>query len=96
MLIFPIKRKWFNKILAGEKPEEYRDDTPYYRSRLEKYVGHTITVCFRNGYSRLSPTIECQVKIRKGLGNPAWGAVPGKQYFIQEIKSVKDISLTQA
>ena len=28
MLILPIKRKWFDMILSGEKKEEYRDITP--------------------------------------------------------------------
>lgn len=30
MLILPIKRKWFDMILSGEKKEEYRDIKPYY------------------------------------------------------------------
>lgn len=34
MLILPIKRKWFDMILSGEKKEEYREITPYYTSRL--------------------------------------------------------------
>lgn len=34
MLTLPIKNKWFNMILSGEKKEEYREITPYYTSRL--------------------------------------------------------------
>lgn len=34
MLILPIKRKWFDMILPGEKKEEYRDIKPYYDTRL--------------------------------------------------------------
>lgn len=34
MLILPIKKKWFDMILSGEKKEEYREITPYYTSRL--------------------------------------------------------------
>lgn len=34
MLILPIKRKWFDMILSGEKKEEYRDIKPYYDTRL--------------------------------------------------------------
>ena len=37
-LILPLKRKWFEKIKAGEKPEEYRLDNEYWRKRL---VGKT-------------------------------------------------------
>ena len=34
MFILPIKKKWFDMILSGEKKEEYREIKPYYRSRL--------------------------------------------------------------
>ena len=34
MLILPIKKKWFDMILSGEKKEEYREIKPYYDSRL--------------------------------------------------------------
>ena len=33
-LYLPIQKKWFDMIKAGIKKEEYRDDTPYYQSRL--------------------------------------------------------------
>ena len=29
MLILPIKSKWFNMILSGDKQEEYREIKPY-------------------------------------------------------------------
>jgi len=34
MLVLPIKKKWFDMILSGEKKEEYRDIKPYYDSRF--------------------------------------------------------------
>ena len=34
MLILPIKRKWFDMIVSGEKKEEYREIKDYYDSRL--------------------------------------------------------------
>ena len=34
MLTLPIKSKWFNMILSGEKTEEYRDCKSYYDKRL--------------------------------------------------------------
>lgn len=34
MITLPIKKKWFNMILSGEKKEEYREIKPYYTSRL--------------------------------------------------------------
>lgn len=39
MLTLPIKRKWFDMILSGEKKEEYRDTTPYYKKRFETVFG---------------------------------------------------------
>lgn len=34
MLTLPIKKKWFDMILSGEKKEEYREIKPYYDSRF--------------------------------------------------------------
>lgn len=34
MLTLPIKKKWFDMILSGEKKEEYREIKPYYISRF--------------------------------------------------------------
>ena len=34
MLVLPIKKKWFDMILSGEKKEEYREIKRYYESRL--------------------------------------------------------------
>lgn len=39
MLILPIKKKWFNMILSGEKKEEYREIKPYYTTRLINVLG---------------------------------------------------------
>lgn len=37
MLILPIKKKWFDMILSGQKKEEYREIKPYWTKRFEKY-----------------------------------------------------------
>lgn len=34
MLILPIKKKWFDMILSGEKKEEYREIKPYWITRF--------------------------------------------------------------
>lgn len=34
-LVLPLKALYFRQILAGEKPEEFRLCTPYWRRRLE-------------------------------------------------------------
>lgn len=39
MLTLPIKKKWFDMILSGEKKEEYREIKPYYTARLSRTFG---------------------------------------------------------
>lgn len=39
MLTLPIKKKWLDMILSGEKKEEYREIKPYYESRFAKWFG---------------------------------------------------------
>lgn len=40
MLTLPIKKKWFDMILSGEKKEEYREIKPYYESRFPANFGY--------------------------------------------------------
>ena len=39
MLTLPIKKQWFDEILAGTKKIEYREIKPYWTSRLLKVTG---------------------------------------------------------
>ncbi len=102
MLILPIKKKWFDMILSGEKKEEYREIKPYYDSRFKlNYklkIGPSLqkrlmTILFRNGYSIKSPTIKCEVLITRDYGKEEWGAEPGKLYYVLRILSVEEIKL---
>ena len=34
MLIFPLKKKWYEKIKSGEKTVEYREVKPYWNRRF--------------------------------------------------------------
>lgn len=83
MLVLPIKKKWFDMILSGQKKEEYREIKPYYNSRFKGYYyptsGMQPHVIFRNGYSKKSPTIKCKVVIIKGEGKQDWGAEKRKR-----------------
>lgn len=36
MLIFPLKKEWYEKIKSGEKTIEYREVKPYWTRRLER------------------------------------------------------------
>lgn len=39
MLVLPIKKKWYDMIVSGEKKEEYREIKPYYDSRFMNEFG---------------------------------------------------------
>ena len=89
MLTLPIKKRWFDMILSGEKKEEYRDITPYYETRFknlwgDRYMGKR-KIMFRNGYSIHSPSfvVECELKV--GNGRSERGAEEGKDYYILRI-----------
>lgn len=95
MLTLPIKKKWFDMILSGEKVEEYREDKPYYTSRFNHlWQGSLIggkaprQIRFRNGYSDSSPSFIATCTIDEGEGNPEWGAEPGRQYYRLHIISI--------
>lgn len=38
-MVLPIKKKWFDMILSGEKKEEYREIKPYYEVRFQNLFG---------------------------------------------------------
>lgn len=104
-MILPIKKKWFDMILSGEKKEEYREIKDYYFSRFQRLFNikynaqHTKilgkkknnlqTIIFRNGYSKNSREIETSCSLRIENGKEEWGAEKGKEYFILEIFDVK-------
>ena len=87
MIILPIKRKWFDLIKSGVKTEEYREIKPYYDSRFKRYFGNKVCIMLRNGYSRNSPSLMCDVIIKKGIGKSEWGA-PDEECYILEILKV--------
>jgi hypothetical protein len=100
MLTLPIKEKWFNMILSGEKKEEYREIKPYYMSRFKNvftmlpysYIPEGLDkkeICFRNGYGKNRPEFiaECSLDIK--TGKEEWGAEPGKEYYVLTIHQIK-------
>ena len=94
MLILPIKKKWFDMILSGEKKEEYREFKPYYITRFRNvwgypaYLEETHEVMFRNGYSKQSSSFVARCTLRVGYGNPMWGAEDRKKYYVLKIKEI--------
>ena len=99
MLTLPIKRKWFDMILSGEKKEEYRDIKPYYTRRFENeldfcqfFFGEDcLIIILRNGYSKNSPYIKVRCTLTKGYGKEKWGAETGKKYYVLKIVEIMEV-----
>jgi hypothetical protein len=100
MLILPIKKKWFDMIVAGEKTEEYREIKPYYKSRFKNLFqmypysfiptgSDTQEIMLRNGYSANAPYCIITASLAIKMGRCEWGAEKGKEYYVLRIHSVK-------
>lgn len=102
MLILPIKKKWFDMIVSGEKKEEYREIKPYYDCRFRKfmprftnfkneYTANEFFIVFRNGYKSNSPSIKCRCVIDIGTGKKEWGAIQKQRYYVLKILEILEI-----
>jgi len=63
ILHLTLKKKWFDLIACGKKTVEYRDDKPYWATRLMENDGkqkHYDEIWFRNGYSKTSPFMRVE------------------------------------
>ena len=98
MLILPIKKKWFDIILSGEKKEEYRVIKPYWTkrfktARLIMHNNHASAwakpVIFKNGYSKNASTFTADCTLSVGYGNRDWGAEEGKEYYKLTIYAIR-------
>ena len=100
MVVLPIKKKWFDMILSGEKKEEYRELKPYYQSRFKSVfemhpysfipIGSDIReIMFRNGYNGNSPSFIARCSLDIKTGNPSWGAEEGVEYYTLKIHEIK-------
>lgn len=96
MLTLPIKKKWFDMILSGEKEEEYREIKPYYSTRFRNvwgypaYWGDEHEVRFRNGYRSDSSAITAVCTLSCKQGKPEWGAKPNKKYYVLRIVRITE------
>ena len=50
MLIFPLKKEWYEKIKSGEKTIEYREVKPYWTKRLKKEFSYLTTKEYGNPF----------------------------------------------
>ena len=70
-----LEREWFAAIVAKTKRIEYRDQTPYWKNRLEGR--HYDVIHFRNGYATNAPGILVEFRglRRYGQGRKAYYAI---------------------
>lgn len=97
VLHLTLKKKWFDMIASGEKPEEYREMKQYWWTRLTEatLIGGGMrtmkkfdVVIFKNGYSKNAPTMEVEfIETITGIGNPKWGA-PSSEVFIIKLGNI--------
>jgi hypothetical protein len=68
ILHLKLHREYFDAIAVGSKKTEYRDNTPYWRSRM---VDREYTeIVFRNGYATQAPLMRVQfLGVRKDRPN---------------------------
>ena len=49
-------------------------------------------IIFRNGYSKSSPSIKCNVTLEINYGVKEWGAEPNKLYYVLKILNVEKVN----
>lgn len=103
MLVLPIKKKYFDMIVNGEKKEEYREIKSYYDKRFKsymprptnfrnEYIAAQFFIVFRNGYKYNSPSVKCRCIVDIGTGKEEWGAIPGQQYYVLKILEILEVN----
>lgn len=76
-----LKYEWYDMIESGEKPEEYRDITPYWDKRLNKEFD---AICFHRAYTNTTQLFKLKQKI-KGYGETKLGAPELIQVWILKL-----------
>lgn len=92
-------------ILSGEKKEEYREETPYWKARLItknegtfpkgfEPTGKYDALEFINGYGKKAPRIFAEPNgLRHAWGREKWGAPDYRAYCIGIGKIIKTENL---
>ena len=103
MLTLPIKKKWLDMILSGEKKEEYREIKPYWTTRFAKAFefengvptgNGTQEIILRNGYGADVPCVKVLCSLQVKTGNPEWGAELGVLYYVLKIQRITENATT--
>ena len=84
-----LKGKWYDLIKSGEKKEEYRAQTPYWRRRFSNFVmsldngeGHLV-IAFSRGYRKPDMFFEFRgMHFFVGCRHPDWGEPHSPHYAL--------------
>lgn len=84
MLILPIKKKWFDMIVSGEKEEDYREIKPYWTSRFIKELGCSKSDIeyIQNRLAKREKTIDFMVMFRNGYSKDTPALIAKVRLFI--------------
>lgn len=80
-----LKHQWFDMIASGEKHDEYRDRTPYWKKRIWDRRHEIDEIVFHRGYTSETMTKKV-VEIVEDAGKEEWGAKPRVVYYVITMK----------
>ena len=89
-----LKGKWYDMIASGEKREEYRDATPYWRKRIMKWLydpREKHIVAFSRGYRKPDMFFWACTSWNTyiGGGRAQWGEPEAEHYKIDLLERVE-------
>ncbi|MCH5248366.1 MAG: ASCH domain-containing protein [Lachnospiraceae bacterium] len=84
MLILPIKKKWFDMLLSGDKLEDYREIKRYWGTRIIKRLSFPLEeiVSVKELLARTLRSLSI------GTGKSEWGEALKTEYYRFRIKSI--------
>lgn len=89
ILSLVLKGKWYDMIASGEKREEYRDDKPYWNTRISRWFNEGMAkvhhvVAFSRGYAR--PTmffrVDALTRVPRRTNYLVWGEPTSSHWVI--------------
>ena len=93
-----LKGKWYDMIERGEKTEEYREKTPYWKKRILRWIysrKYYNVVAFSRGYRKASMFFwaACSFNTHIGFSKGEWGEPAEEHYkifLLERVELVED------
>ena len=89
VLTLVLKGEWYDMIASGEKREEYRDDKPYWNTRISRWFNEGMAkvhhvVAFSRGY--VKPTmffrVDALTRVPRRTNYLVWGEPTSSHWVI--------------